>query len=363
MLNDLPAPAPGLVRLYRGQTRGYIDPETLQASLLPALVRPSSSGAYDPAWLISVQMYLSAQLELNYDLPADVRHLWAPALLQHYGPGSQFLDVTADLDVALWFAFHEHHETWLALPTRASPTFAMERWFLMAWHTMVTEASDRLPVLYVLDGPLWHGEQLPRHGEVIDLLALATGRRLSETAMRLVRQRASLMFAGSAEDGGPNLGSRVVAAIELAPDFEDDAVRGRKVSEVFPAPASDPFYQALLGLPAIHRFDPERMQHALDVPCYLNGEQRLWEAKNVTIASGTGKAGEPFRLTFPENADGNCRIGGGRRVRGGGHIDGAGLSSPPPARGVGAHRGGAFRTVAAAAIGGAGVDVSAGRRG
>lgn len=299
-LSGLPPPAAGLVRLYRGQTRGYTDPATSRPSLLPALVRPGCKGAYDPAWLVSVQMYINSQLGLQNDLPADVVQVWAPALLQHYGPGSRFLDVTADLDVALWFALHEHHETWIALPTRATPKFAMERWFLMAWHTEVTAASGLAPVLYVLDAPVWDGSGLPRHGEVVDLRALAAGKRLSETAMRLVRQSASLLFAGAVEDGGPDLGPRVVAAIDLTPDFEDAAVRGRTVAEVFPPPAADPFYSALLGVPALHRFNPPRMQHALDAPCYLNGNERVWEAKGVTVASGAGDSSAPLRLEFPK---------------------------------------------------------------
>ncbi|MEO7142727.1 MAG: FRG domain-containing protein [Bryobacteraceae bacterium] len=298
-LKGLPAPASGSVRLYRGQTRGYTNATTSRPSLLPALVRPDSAGVYDPAWLVSVQMYIGSQLGLNNDLPADVINVWAPALLQHYGPGSRFLDVTADFDVALWFAFHEHHETWIALPTRASPKFAMERWFLMAWHTEVTAASSLAPVLYVLDAPIWDGSELPRHGEAVDLRALPAGKRLSDTAMRLVRQRASLMFAGAAEDGGPDLGSRVVAAIDLTPDFDDAAMRSRTVAEVFPPPGADPFYSALLGVPALHRFNPLRMQHALDVPCYLNGNERVWEAKEVTVSSGTGERSAPLRLAFP----------------------------------------------------------------
>jgi hypothetical protein len=284
-LNGLPPPAPGLVRLYRGQTCGYTDPATSRPSLLPALVRPKNAGVYDPAWLVSVQMYINSQLGLHNDLPADVIHVWAPALLQHYGPGSRFLDVTADVDVALWFAFHEHHETWIVLPTRESPTFAMEQWFLMAWHTEVTAASGLAPVFYVLDAPVWDGSGLPRHGQVVDLRALAPGKRLSDTAMRLVRQSASLMFAGAPEDGGPDLGSHVVAAVDLAPDFDAGA---------------DPFYTALLGVPALYRFNPARMQHALDVPCYWNGSERIWEAKDVTVASGVGDRSAPLRLEFPK---------------------------------------------------------------
>ncbi len=299
-LNALPSPAPGFIRVYRGQTRGYTDPATSRPSLLPALVRPNTAGVYDPAWLVSVQMYLSSQLGLNHDLPADITHVWAPALLQHYGPGSRFLDVTADLDVALWFALHQRHETWLALPTRASPKFAMERWFLMAWHTEVTPSSNLAPVLYVLDAPIWDGGGFPRHGQMVDVRALATGQRLSNTAMRLERQRASLLFAGAPEDGGPDLGSRVVATIPLTPDFDDPAVRARTVAEVFPPPAADPFYSALLGVPALRRFNPSRMQHALDVPCYLNGNQPVWEAKQVTVNAGTGQRDAPLRLAFPK---------------------------------------------------------------
>ena len=118
--------------------------------------------------------------------------------------------------------------------------------------------------------------------------------------MRLVRQSASLLFAGAVEDGGPDLGPRVVAAIDLTPDFEDAAVRGRTVAEVFPPPAADPFYSALLGVPALHRFNPPRMQHALDAPCYLNGNERVWEAKGVTVASGAGDSSAPLRLEFPK---------------------------------------------------------------
>src|SRR5450631_1779926 len=109
-LAHLPPPAHGKKRMLRGQTSGYYDSLTGLPKLMPALSRDNSDHTYDPAWLVSIQMYDMGWDEHGASTRYEQVYLWGPALLQHYGPGSSYLDVSSDLDIALWFALNKRHE-------------------------------------------------------------------------------------------------------------------------------------------------------------------------------------------------------------------------------------------------------------
>jgi hypothetical protein len=116
---------------------------------LPALVRPQSAKTYDPPWLVSIQMYLGQRSAGEFDVTGDVMQLWAPALLQHYGPGSAYLDVSADLDVALWFSLYRYNGRWFSIPAREGPA----RRLYCAWYTEFEQPwpPGDGPVVYVLE--------------------------------------------------------------------------------------------------------------------------------------------------------------------------------------------------------------------
>jgi len=265
IVEGLGAPTAGTRRVFRGQTRAYSD-DAGQPLLLPAVVRPKGTKTYDPAWLVSVQMYLGQKSTGEFDVTGDLQHLWAPALLQHYGPGSSYLDVTADIDMALWFSFAK-----LNMRTVAVPMDGLVRNVECAWHTELPQPWDEAdgPVIYVLDSPVWNGEGVPKHGESVDLLAMGAG-ILPEEATRLKRQTASLVYVDVAT---PSLDASLRAVIRLAPDFDRPSVPtwGRTTHDVFPQPSEDPFYRTLLNIPAQPLVeDPKTFRNPLSIPCYLS---------------------------------------------------------------------------------------------
>lgn len=273
-LAQLPPPATGRKRMFRGQTNGYYDSLTGLPKLLPALSRDNSDHTYDPAWLVSIQMYTMALDEHGASTPYEQVYLWGPALLQHYGPGSSYLDVSSDLDIALWFALYKRHEKWLALPEPGG----IPRTHCCVWHTAADFADSAIaPVLYVFDAPQWNGEGAPAHGELVELTALNVAGNLPQEARRLHQQVASLLFSDLQHPDGPNLGPEIVAMLFLTPSFDKASAPsyGRSAGDVFPSPAVDPFYRSLLQVPAQLRFEPRRIEHPLYIPCYLDEPPQL----------------------------------------------------------------------------------------
>ena len=216
-LAHLPPPAPGRKRMFRGQTTGYYDALTGLPKLLPALSRDNSDHTYDPAWLVSIQLYSMAIDEHGASTPYEQVYLWGPALLQHYGPGSSYLDVSSDLDTALWFALYKRHEKWLALPQPSG----LPRTHCCAWHTAADFADPAIaPVLYVFDAEPWNGTGSPAHGELVELTALNVAGKFPQEARRLHHQVASLLFSDLQHPDGPNLGPEIVAMLFLTPSFD-----------------------------------------------------------------------------------------------------------------------------------------------
>jgi hypothetical protein len=96
-LSDLGNPPRGYVRVYRGQTKDH-------GTMLPSGLR-AGGARRDPVWhywsALASRELLGAPDQLVSSADEAV---WIEAIAQHYGPGSNFLDVTHSLDVALWFA-------------------------------------------------------------------------------------------------------------------------------------------------------------------------------------------------------------------------------------------------------------------
>ena len=213
-------------------------------------------------------MFLGQQASGDFDVTADMMRLWAPALLQHYGPGSSYLDVSANIDIGLWFALYQYHSHPFFTPAGDG----LKRRLECSWYTEYPQPwpSGDGPVIYALDAPSWDGKGVPSHGEVIDLLALGTG-RLPEEALRLHKQNASLVYADANSPNGPNLDGELRAIIRLDDDFDRSSVPswGRPCAEVFPPPGSDPFYKILLEIPARLSLESACVSHPLSIPCYL----------------------------------------------------------------------------------------------
>jgi hypothetical protein len=253
--------------------------------------------------------------------------VWGPALLQHYGPGSPFLDVTSDVRLALWFALHQHHERWIRTRLWTDPITrnSKEHCSCTAWYTpLPLHSISSLPVVYVFDVQPWDGRDAgPAHGQVVDLLAPPAPGLLGKAATRIHSQRASLLFA-DVEDG-PDLGPIVHASILLSGEFDrgTSPLGGVSAKRMFPGPDLDPTYKMLIRVPVEWKFEPRRYEHPLGIPFYLTADPCLWESGLVYILDGTGKRESPVRLSllsessvasseWHQELDGYLRLG--RRV-------------------------------------------------
>src|SRR6266851_3151634 len=89
VLKGLGDPADGRVRVFRGQTREFKDPQG-EPCLLPALSRRSGSPMYDPAWLGAMTAFAAREVMPDLTPDFETGQVWGPALVQHYGPGSLY---------------------------------------------------------------------------------------------------------------------------------------------------------------------------------------------------------------------------------------------------------------------------------
>lgn len=300
-LDSMGRPSAGRVRVFRGQTREYKDKDG-EPLLLPSLSRRSGAPMYDPAWLGAMMSYVAVGGEADLARDFVTLRVWAPALVQHYGPGSHYLDVSHDLDVALWFATHDYIERWFMVegnPREQLP----DAQYAVAWSSDVDPAIARAdqggPIIYVFDIEPWDGRGLPNFGQLVDLLALEPIRHLLDNASRLNAQSAALLFAEASAGEDSGLRSKVAGRIYLAADFDLGEVADLKwVGDIYPGPGADPLYKALLEFPAYLQFEPLRLEQPLAIPFQLTRELPFGNSPNVGDLGGDGTYARPKRLKF-----------------------------------------------------------------
>jgi hypothetical protein len=265
----------GHVRVFRGQNRAYLDENTGLHTITPALAR-NRERYYNPEWLVRVANDLH-RFGSSRDGPMaptpDLTMFWAPALVQHYGPGSFFVDVTTDVDTALWFALHQATQARFVFHLGSADVG------VVPWHQAIASYSDVAlpiaaagrPVLYVFDVPVWAGAILPKFGELVDLRTVSAGVGLAEEATRLHRQHGCLLHARPALGSG-DVGPLARLAIELGDDFDVSSVPGidRSTTTLFPSPDEDSVYALLMLIPGQLRFEPTRVESPLKMPWYVD---------------------------------------------------------------------------------------------
>lgn len=261
---------PGKTLLYRGQTRHfkvkrtdrvreffYGSPDVDELSLTTTASRADFPFE---SLLARFQLYLQGLLYRDIKLkifanvtPEDSRH-WYPfdniylssvyrtwteiycesqwdvlatGLAQHYGIPTNGIDLTENLDVAIWFALNEiwsfnYHNR------RCHWYKPIENW---------RDQTDQMPVIYLIATDRW----LPRH-----LDQLQNKLPLPE-ALRPTRQSAHLHFGGWGLQSN-TCAEDVVHAIFLAPGFRTREQLA--TADLFPSRKDDDFYDALLELKA-----------------------------------------------------------------------------------------------------------------
>jgi FRG domain-containing protein len=273
-LKSLGSPPAGFVRVYRGQTRAYTTAFDRSPLLLPAGARDGYKRAWDPGYERLVFTYVADYG--FYEDRGDWKNaiVWMPALLQHYGHGSFFLDVSSDLLISLWFSIHQYTEQSIDLPVMAGNQYTINRRIRMASYVAISnDVKEYSPVLYVLDVPRWNGRGALSRGQLVDLLALREGQALAPLASRLRVQSASLIYAFDPVHDRRNLADAVRAIVSLEPEFVSDPPPElkRRTLEIFPAPADDRLYKVLLNIPQRLCTGPVRVEHPLSIQMFIDG--------------------------------------------------------------------------------------------
>jgi FRG domain len=265
----LPEPPAGTVRVYRGQTKDY--------ELLP-------SGVRGPLRLMSIWSVYATHLysELEPTLNAgdlsepglQVHWLWFKALAQQYGPGSDFLDVSHSIDIALWFALNK--------ATKIQAVGTVEGDGATVDHQISElvgyEPLEKEGFIYVLDLPLWNGKGLPHAGEIVDL---ATAPEVFASSPRMRAQLGCLIYCRNT-DGKPFNARKLLVAgtpLRVRRPMAGTDVHDRSVADIYPSPAQDEWFARLLSVPMTYAAPPEplTLQRSIPVVVYHDSGNRNYQ--------------------------------------------------------------------------------------
>jgi hypothetical protein len=266
-IEGLPPPKDGLERVFRGQSgdHGTLRPRALRSAITNSTQWRATARA------LSEELAQNTP-ELLYDGQRVAAATSAEALVQHYGAGSHYLDVSRSVAIALWFALHKAVQKEFTSKIMTDPGGPDMRSLAL----MIEYGRNRDPgVLYVFDVPDWAGG--PRgHGKLFDLVDVG---RFGLVSARARRQQGCVIY------GEGDL-SDCLAAPPLVVDWPmkgaPDTVR-QPARNLFPPPSKDPFYAALLRIPLVPCLREQsnnewiRVEHPLGVDQYLTNRQVIDE--------------------------------------------------------------------------------------
>ena len=268
-LEALPPVAPGHVRIYRGQTADY-------PTLTPTGLR-NTPKARDEVWPLYATLLAQdvAQLRSDPDYVGEDLYLfifWAQAIKQHYGPGTDFLDVTRSPAIAAWFALHRYEPVEVTAAYGAPGAFDPER-DTLAIHSFARYRphAEAPGYIYVLDVPRPDATPDLGHGSLIDL-SLAP-KAFSESP-RIRAQEACLLHA-TRESSDGDLRSFVVGGTPIAIGWPLEGCKEVQwpTERVFPGARIDDWYARFVALPLVPALGPKadvtRFGHPMQVSLYM----------------------------------------------------------------------------------------------
>jgi FRG domain len=269
-IQSLRPPEPGYIRVFRGQNHNYptMTPTALRSPYAADALWPIYAGklADDIKPIFNETLGPDAQ-------DIDVLTLWVQAIKQHYGPGTEFLDVTHSVGVAAWFALHQM-ELVESFAVYGPPGALNPETDQFGTHTMIrhTRFSEQPGYLYALDVPDNPGASHEReHGTLFDL-ALAPDAFSSSPRIRV--QQACLIYADRAVDGGdlaslvvPGTPLRIAWPLENCPELEWGT------NQIFPPAPYDDWYARFISIPLAPSLAKSRgrpvFDHPITVTVYL----------------------------------------------------------------------------------------------
>jgi hypothetical protein len=260
-LSAMPAVAEGFRRVLRGQVGAY-------SSLIPAEYR-SEHHPRKRLLKIASQMIIG---ELANSPMGNLRNLlvWTELIAQQYGSGSPYLDVTDNLDVALWFALHKLEPDTAILVMGPDGPINAKTDRVTAIDALIPKPSPApYGVLYVMDVRVAAAPHVRIHGELIDLSALPA---VIADSRRIQGQHASLVWSDKKVSGGDLSQFIVGDPIQVSADLRLSLDERLPASLLFPHPEEDPWYHRLLSIPLTLQTsagdDELSLKQTIPVPLY-----------------------------------------------------------------------------------------------
>ncbi|HEY0928484.1 MAG TPA: FRG domain-containing protein [Gemmatimonas sp.] len=265
-LATLPPLQPGWRRVYRGQNRDF-------GKMIPSGIRRRTR-EYWSLWHRHAMLVQPSESDLALaeakGVPStlDMLSFWVHAIAQHYGGDSNYLDVTGDIQSALWFALYEMvpKDATIVMGPGQEPDpehdiqVKQKLWRYQPWRDTA--------YLYVFDVRPWDGKAQLEHGTLVDVATQAPS--LVSDSSRMAVQRACLLHADT--DIGDLTSFYVCPPLQVAWPMEGADRLQLGTEDIFPPPTVDPWYQNFLRQPLTIMPEPTddvQYRHPVPIALYL----------------------------------------------------------------------------------------------
>ncbi len=277
----LPTPRKETVRVFRGQTMDYprLDPSGLRRA--PRLMSIWGVYSYHMYYrLLQRENQRENVVEMtSEDLQAH--GVWFNALAQQYGPGSDFLDVSYSIDIALWFALNKSRviKATGTIGPDGPPDPTLDHETSADLVSYEPWEDKKGGCIYVLDLPLWDGDGLAKAGQVIDL---AKAPEMFASSPRMQAQSGCLIYCRNDDHSPFDVRKLLVKGSPLwvRRPMTGTAAPDRRVSDIYPSPAQDEWFARFLSVPMTYsgQSSPPTLQRSIPVVVYYDrGNRRYLE--------------------------------------------------------------------------------------
>ena len=217
----------------------------------------------------------------------DTVLLWVRAIKQHYGPGTEFLDVTHSVGLAAWFALHRMQageiQSVYGPPGAFDPETDTVGVHALVRHVRFDEAAA---YLYAIDAVIGTTVGDREHGTLFDL---ARAPAAFSSSPRIRAQQACLVYADVDVDGG-DLSSLFVPGtpLRVAWPLEGWPEANWSTNQIFPPTRDDEWYAKFVSIPLAPSLRKSKVQTVFDHPI------------TVTLYQPEGAGGAEDRALFDD---------------------------------------------------------------
>ena len=270
-LNGIPPVANGFLRVYRGQNANF---ETIKATANRGKKIQHRQRWDNYCGLLAKKMINDKNTISNLNKGAEDLLLWTffvRAISQHYGPGTEFLDLTHSLEVAIWFALHK------AVRIRRTVTIgpaggpsecdfrATNNWFK---HEKFASPGW----LFIFDFPVSKNMLQPKHGSIVDLAEMMPSH--FPQSQRILAQKACLVATESNVEGGDLSSFLSCEPIRIGGPMSDLPRKEMRTSSLFPSPDLDEWYSRFIRIPqSLSEIEEDTLQLSIPLELYLEDER------------------------------------------------------------------------------------------